>query len=179
MGRQHYSGWYWSATTRPMVAHESRLELARIMLADLDRSVVAIAAQPLQLTGRDGDRVRRHVPDLLLVHRNRAVTIVDVKPARKRDDTRVNALMAWTRDVVALRGWGFEAWYGSPRLLPANVSFLAGYRRDCVVEQALIPDVLAAVGPGAAIVDVERALLRPVVLHLIWRGILTADLARP
>ncbi|MEO3930464.1 hypothetical protein ABGB07_42440 [Micromonosporaceae bacterium B7E4] len=40
-----------------MVVYESRLELARIMLADFDRSVVAIAAQPLQLTSRYGDRV--------------------------------------------------------------------------------------------------------------------------
>jgi hypothetical protein len=185
-GRQHYSGWYWSATTQRMVIYESRLELARVLLADFDRSVVAVAAQPLQLTGSDEDRVRRHVPDLLLVHRNGAVTIVDVKPARKREDAQVQALMAWTRDVVALRGWGFEAWYGAPHTLLANVSFLAGYRRDWVVEQGLIPSVLAAVGPGSSIVDAERALrpveearVRPVVLHLIWRGLLTANLEHP
>jgi hypothetical protein len=53
-GRRHYSGWYWSVTTRRMVAYESRLELARIMLADFDPSVVSIAAQPFQLSGPDG-----------------------------------------------------------------------------------------------------------------------------
>ena len=35
-GRQHYSGWYWSATLNGLVVYESRLELARIMLADFD-----------------------------------------------------------------------------------------------------------------------------------------------
>jgi hypothetical protein len=50
-GRQHYSGWYWSATMNGHVAYESRLELARIMLADFDPAVTGLAAQPFQLTG--------------------------------------------------------------------------------------------------------------------------------
>jgi hypothetical protein len=185
-GRQHYSGWYWSATMQQMVVYESRLELARIMLADFDPSVVSIAAQPLQLTGSDGGRTRRHVPDLLLVDRVGGVAVVDVKAPHKRDDSQVRALMAWTRDVVSLRGWGFEEWYGAPRQVLANVGFLAGYRRDGVVDQSLIPEVRAAVGTGSTIVDIERALhregvarVRPVVLHLVWRGMLTTDLTRP
>jgi hypothetical protein len=39
-GRVHYSGWYWSATGERLVAYESRLELARIMLADFCPNVV-------------------------------------------------------------------------------------------------------------------------------------------
>jgi hypothetical protein len=42
-GRRHDSGWYWSATTRRMVVDESRLELARIMVANFDPAVVSIA----------------------------------------------------------------------------------------------------------------------------------------
>jgi len=38
---------------RPVV-YESRLELARIMLADFDPAVTAVAAQPFRLIGRDG-----------------------------------------------------------------------------------------------------------------------------
>lgn len=129
-GRRHYSGWYWSATMRQMVVYESRLELARIMLADFDPSVVAISAQPFRLSGRDGDRVRRHVPDLLLVDRFGGVTVVDVKAPHKREDAQVRAVMAWTRAVVALRGWDFEEWYGAPRQVLSNVTFLAGYRRE-------------------------------------------------
>ena len=63
-GRRHYSGWYWCATGQRLVAYESRLELARIMLADFDPAVTAVAAQPFRLIGRDGSRVRRHVPDV-------------------------------------------------------------------------------------------------------------------
>src|SRR5262249_37059485 len=60
-GRRHYSGWYWSSTMGGLVAYESRLELARVMLADHDRDVAGIAAQPFWLAGADGGRLRRHV----------------------------------------------------------------------------------------------------------------------
>lgn len=184
-GREHYSGWYWSSTVNRLVIYESRLELARIMLADFDSDVVGIAAQPFQLVGSDGDRIRRHVPDLLLVNSDGAVTVVDVKAPRKRDDPDVRALMAWTRETVAPRGWGFEEWYGAPPVLLANVAFLAGYRRRVVIEEKLIPHVRRAAAEGTAIVDVERsvpahpAVARPVVLHLLWRGELLTDLAVP
>lgn len=46
--------------------------------------------------------------------------------------------------------------------------------------------MLAVVGAGSTVVDVERALgahdavlVRPVVLHLLWHGALTTDLSRP
>ena len=127
-GRRHYSGWYWSATGRRLVAYESRLELARIMLADFDPAVTAVAAQPFRLTGRDGSRVRRHVPDVLLAGADGGVTVVDVKAPGKRADPEVRAVMEWTRQVAALRGWAFEEWYGAPPRLLENVCFLAGYR---------------------------------------------------
>ena len=44
-GRRHYSGWYYSSTMVRHVVYESRLELARIMLADQDPDVVGIVAQ--------------------------------------------------------------------------------------------------------------------------------------
>jgi Phage integrase family len=64
-GRKHYSGWYWSSTTDGLVVYESRLELARIMLADFAPEVIAIEAQPFRLIGADGHRIRSHVPDIL------------------------------------------------------------------------------------------------------------------
>jgi hypothetical protein len=45
-GQRHYSGAYWSATMRDHVIYESRLELARLIFADFDRSVQRILAQP-------------------------------------------------------------------------------------------------------------------------------------
>jgi hypothetical protein len=184
-GQRHYSGWYWSSTMNGLVAYESRLELARIMLADFDPSVTAIAGQPFRLIGADGSRIRRHVPDILLVRADGGAMVVDVKSPHKRDDPDVRAVMQWTRDTVGLRGWGFEEWYGAPPDLLTNVRFLAGYRRRAVIDESLIPAVREAAGRPVAITDLERSVaadsvvVRPVILHLLWTGALVADLDRP
>jgi hypothetical protein len=186
-GRQHYSGWYWSSTMCRLVVYESRLELARIMLADFDPEVAAMAAQPFQMTGSDSGHERRHVPDLLLVSRDGAVTVVDVKAASKLRDPAVQAQFSWTREVAAYRGWGFEVWSGADRRLLDNVRFLAGYRRSTAIQGDLVTVVLDAVREPTAIGTVERLLagrhhvqlIRPVLLHLLWTGRLRADLSRP
>jgi hypothetical protein len=126
--------WVSSSPTRV-----GRLELARIILADFDPRVLAIAAQPFRLVGPDGSRIRRHVSDLLLVDVDGAVTVVDVKSPHKRTEGWVQALMAWTDRIVALRGWALEAWYEAPHCLLTNVTFLAGYRRRSVVDATLFP----------------------------------------
>jgi hypothetical protein len=184
-GQRHYSGWYWSATMGGLVVYESRLELDRIMLADFATDVVGIAAQPFQLIGADGDRTRRHVPDVLLVHAGGGVTVVDVKPVDRLDDPSVRAVFGWTDRVVAARGWSFEVWSGASAGLLRNVRFLAGYRRAAVVDHGLATSVLEAAADGVTIAGVERAVcaragtVRPVVLHLLWHGRLTADLSAP
>jgi hypothetical protein len=38
-GQQHYSGSYWASTMSAHVVYESRLELARLLIADFDASV--------------------------------------------------------------------------------------------------------------------------------------------
>jgi hypothetical protein len=186
-GRRHYSGWYWSSTMGGLVAYESRLELARIVLADYDRNVVAIAAQPFQLIGPEGGRLRRHVPDLLLLSPAGEVTVVDVKTAAKAADPRVRAVFAWTGKLAGWRGWDFEVWSGADPQLLDNIAFLAGYRRQAVIATPLIPAVLAAARTRQSIGAIENALsgqhppalTRPVVMHLLWTGHLEADLASP
>ncbi|MFC1442816.1 TnsA-like heteromeric transposase endonuclease subunit [Streptacidiphilus sp. N1-10] len=181
-GRRHYSGWYWSATMGRLLVYESRLELARILLADFDHTVVGIAPQPFQLTGRDGSRTQRHVPDVLLVHTDGAVTVVDVKAASRMGDEKVVAQFAWTRELCRERGWRFEAWSGEsgPRL--ENIRFLAGYRRPKMVDLALIPRLLEAAHDQSTLGGLEQSMaepvmaVRPVVLHMLWSGLLEADL---
>jgi hypothetical protein len=66
-GMAHHSGDYASATTGGQVVYESRLELARLVLADFDPAVCDIFAQPCRLVARIDGKVRSHVPDFLLV----------------------------------------------------------------------------------------------------------------
>lgn len=190
-GQRHYSGWYHASTVGRLLAYESRLELARVLLADFDRDVVGIATQPFQLRGRDGDRVRRHVPDLLLGRADGGVTVVDVKAPARLADAAVVAQFDWTRRVCSVRGWAYETWSGAEPALLENVRFLAGYRRRRLVREELIPAVLAAAARRSTLGGIEAALadvdsvgepggtVRPVVLHLVWFGALVADLRRP
>ncbi|WP_411146431.1 TnsA-like heteromeric transposase endonuclease subunit [Streptomyces sp. x-80] len=103
-GRASYSGWYCSSTAGGHVVYESRLELARILLADQDPDVVAIAAQPMLLEWYDGKRMRWHVPDLLLGGADGSVTVVDVKAASRLENPAVGAQFGWTRWLCEVRG---------------------------------------------------------------------------
>lgn len=186
-GRRHYSGWYHAVTGDRLVAYESRLELARILLADFAQDVVGIAAQPFQVSGDDGVRIRRHVPDLLLTHADGLVTVVDVKAPYRVDVPEVVAQFGWMRKLCLLRGWAFEVWAGASPVLVENVRFLAGYRRPERVAVHLAAEVLEAARVQANIGGIESALaarhpaelVRPALLHLVWSGALPADLSRP
>ena len=66
-GQKHYSGTYWSSTIGNHIIYESRLELARLLFADFDTSVQNIVAQPFLLRASVDRKLRKHVPDFLLV----------------------------------------------------------------------------------------------------------------
>ena len=87
-GQGNYPGLFWSATNRRTLVYESLLELDRLWLADFDPTVVGIATQPFQITGSGTGAQPSHVPDVLLVHVDRTVTLVDVKPAEFLAGTR-------------------------------------------------------------------------------------------
>ena len=78
-GQRHYSGIYWPATTNDHVIYESRLELARLLFADFDPAVRHIVAQPFLLKAVLEGKVRKHVPDYLLIT-GQGPVVVDVKP---------------------------------------------------------------------------------------------------
>jgi hypothetical protein len=174
-------GWYWSATTGGHVVYESRLELARLLLADFDRDVVGIAAQPFLVQDTD----RRHVPDFLLCRVDGSVVIVNVKPAEQLEVERVADALAWAGRVFMERGWEHEVWSGADAQLLANVRFLSGYRRTVLIAPvetaALWPagTVLSIAAAETALGDVGVLDPRVVVLGLLWSGRLRVDLQRP
>jgi hypothetical protein len=185
-GQQHYSGFYWCATTGGHVVYESRLELARLLLADFDPHTVGIAAQPFLVEENARGRTRRHVPDYLLVA-NGLVTIVNVKPADRLDDPNVKQTLDWAGDLFERRGWRSEIWSGTDELTLTNVRFLAGYRRAALIDPQAVALVAESATSGESIGDLEHRLgavrllevIRPAVLHLLWTSRLSADLTSP
>jgi hypothetical protein len=182
-GQAHYSGWYWSATMGKHVVYESRLELARLLLADFDPRVVSIAAQPFHVTCRVRGRIRRHVPDFLLVDRDGLVTVVNVKPAELLGKPAVADALGWAGKVFAERGWRHEVWSGAGDVMQTNVRFLAGYRYRDRVAADVVARVEDAIGTPASLGELEATWpgqsreVRSAALHLLWRGTLRADLS--
>jgi hypothetical protein len=169
-------------TTGWHVVYESRLELARLLLADFDPDVVAIAAQPFLLT----DKGRRPVPDFLLQRADGSVVIVNVKPPERLTDPLVAEALVWAGERFTERGWEHEVWSGAHAQLLANVRWLAGYRRQALIERpaglrTMWPTgtVLTIGAAEAALGDMAVVEPRPVVLGLLWSGLLRADLQRP
>ena len=139
-GQKHYSGIYWSSTESSHVIYESRLELSRLLYADHDAAVHRIVAQPFLLKAVVGGRLRRHVPDFLLVD-DQGPVVVDVKPAALLDNPRVGFTLEWAKAVVELRGWRYEVWSEPPVAELANIRFLAGFRNPRFFDHELLAAV--------------------------------------
>ncbi|PWI16510.1 hypothetical protein DI272_21810 [Streptomyces sp. Act143] len=69
------------------------------------------------------------MPGLLLAPAGGNVRVINVKPADRLLDPEIAAARAWPGDLVEGHGWQYEIWSGADPVLPANVRFLAVYRR--------------------------------------------------
>jgi hypothetical protein len=184
-GQKHYSGTYWSSTERSHVIYESRLELARLQYADFDVAVRRIVAQPFLLKTTVGRRVRRHVPDFLLIDEH-GPTVVDVKPSARLDNPKVAFTLDWTRKIVEARGWRYEVWSEPLATKLGNIRFLAGFRNPRCFNDELVESIrqheLAGRTLGEALsldFGAPPALVRSAVFHVIWNQHFTVDLAEP
>ncbi len=186
-GQPHYSGIYWCATTKSHVPYESRLELARLLLADFDPKTDAIVSQPFLLEATVDGKATRHVPDFFLVDSGGLATVVNVKPPHRLSDPAVAEALGWANSILDGRGWRTEIWTGTDEVVLANVRFLAGCRMADRLERNLLDRVYGQVDDGATIDAVEARLasecapaqVRPALLHLLWTGRLIADLSTP
>lgn len=169
------------------VGYESRLELANLILMDFDSDVQSIASQPFLLEGWDGKRVRRHVPDYLLRLQDGGIRVIDVKPAHRLDVPKVRDSLGWTRRLMAVPGWEYKICSEPDPTLSMNVRFLSGFRWNDRFEETETEGVRRVVNEpmtfASAVRHASRALdnharARAVVLHLLWRRLLTSDLTR-
>jgi hypothetical protein len=143
LGQRNYSGSYWSATERATVGYESRLELAHLVVSDFDSSVKPIVSKPFHLIFRSGSRTVRRTPDYLLMTDTDA-RVVDVKPSEKLLNEKVKQLLELTRDVVNSAGFDYEVASEPDEVFLANVRFIAGYRRDWLLDSKLLDEIHCA-----------------------------------
>jgi hypothetical protein len=185
LGQKNYSGLYWCATQRALVGYESRLELSRLMLADFDTNVTAIASQPCHMRWVVGASRVRRIPDYLVCTRSGPV-IIDVKGARSLQNPDIADILDTTRRMVEACGWRYEIASEPAKVEFANVRFLAGYRRPELFEPELLSAIKESVldAGDVSVADVvastphpKRTTL-PALMHLLWRQTFVFDLSR-
>lgn len=186
--KRNYDGLWWSATTGGHVGFESLLESEYLLAADHDRDVVAISWQPFEVVWPEGSSAgRSHVPDYFVRLADGVGRVVDVKPAHRVGAAREQ--FEATAAVCAQVGWQYEVFTGLEQPMGANLAWLGGYRMDRyrppsdlidAVADAFVPATSLAVGLRRA----ARSLCRDHqevhgwVLHLLFTGVLHADLTR-
>jgi hypothetical protein len=160
---------------------ESWVERDAVMLLDFDPDVVAVSSQPFCLTWAGRLRARRHVPDFFARQADGSAVVIDVRPDELvgADDAEV---FAATQRACAAVGWGYRRVGVADPVLAANVRWLSGFRhRRCLNARAggeLVRRVAA--GP-VTVADLagcagDRLAVLPALYHLLWRGVLAADL---
>ena len=180
-GQRHLPGLWWSATVGSHVGYESWLERDHVMLLDFDPEVVAIAAQPFWLRWRgEAGRLRRHAPDLFARMADGSAAVIDVRP-----DDRIEPRDAEAFDVTGqacgLAGWRFTRTGLPDPVRTANVTWLSRYRHHRCGSPGVARLLLKAfeepapLMAGAAAVGDPLAVL-PVLFHLMWQHVLSADL---
>lgn len=177
-GQSNFPGWWWFATTRSHVGHESWVERDQLMALDADPDVVGVMSQPFWLHWSDGVH---HAPDYFVRRRDGSSLVVDV-----RDDGQISAAdqEKFDRSGAACKtvGWDYRRVGVLDPVLRANLRWLSGYRHSRVVRPAVAEQLIAAFGrmrplmDGVGAVGTPLAVL-PVLFHLMWFGRLTADLA--
>jgi len=180
-GQRSFQGSWWFATTGEHVGFESWAERDAVMLLDFDPDVVAVSSQPFCLRWGDQPGARRHVPDFFARLADGSAVVIDVRPDELvgADDAVV---FAATRRACAAVGWGYRRVGVVDAVLAANVRWLSGFRHRRCVNAPAGSELVRRVAAGPVMVtDLvaragDRLAVLPALYHLLWRGVLAADL---
>lgn len=179
-GQTSFPGLYYAATMDAHVGFESWLERDVAMMLDFDPEVIAFSSQPFWLTWVQDGRQRRHSPDYFARLADSTGVVIDVRPDDRIEPRDAEAFAATERACREV-GWKFRRTAGPSAVLAANVRWLAGYRhRRCYGGDiaGMLTTVFAEPRPlmgGAREVGDPVAVL-PVLYHLMWKQVMTADL---
>ncbi|MFQ6852993.1 TnsA-like heteromeric transposase endonuclease subunit [Streptomyces sp. 35M1] len=179
-GGESFAGWYYAATTGTHVGYESWLERDRLILLDADPSVVGMASQPFWLHWHDGTRKRRHAPDYFVRLADGRGRVVDVRAGDRIAEAAAESFEVTARACGAV-GWEFTRVGVPDPILMANMRWLSRYRRRRCGSRQDIAELLTAVFDepvplrAGAVEAGDPLVVLPVLFHLLWSGVLEAD----
>jgi hypothetical protein len=165
------------------VGYESWLERDQLMVLDADADVVAVASQPFWLSWSLGQRRVRHAPDFFVRLSDGSGVVIDVR-ADGRIEPGDAAKFEAADQACASVGWGYRRVGDLPPVLAANLRWLAGYRHRRCHDRVLAARLLTVFAGCSPLLEGARRVgdpigVLPVVFHLLWRGLLLADLTVP
>ena len=180
-GQRSFQGSWWFATTGEHVGFESWVERDAVMLLDFDPDVVAVSSQPFCLRWAGQPGARRHVPDFFARLADGSAIVIDVRPDELvgADDAEV---FAATQRACAGVGWGYRRVGVVDAVLAANVRWLSGFRHRRCGNGPAGGELVRRVAAGpVTVTDLagcagDRLAVLPTLYHLLWRGVLAADL---
>lgn len=180
-GRSSFAGLWWSATMGRHVGYESWVERDVAMMLDFDPGITTFCSQPFWLCWPGAGRERRHAPDFFARRADGAAVVVDVRPDELIDPRSAESF-AVMADACEQVGWVFWRTGGPGGVLVANVRWLAAYRHPRCLRPGIADALMVACAEpvplfGAAEAAGDRLAVLPVLYHLMWRGVLAADLA--
>lgn len=181
-GQGHFPGWWWSSTTGDHVGYESWLERDHAMSLDYDPTVVGFSSQPFWLHWRThAGGWRKHAPDYFARRDDGGAVVVDVRADDRIEAADAEAFTAMARACRRV-GWTFRRVGVLEPALCRNLRWISRYRhprcygRDGVADRLVeVFDGPVALWEGTKVVGDPLEVL-PVLYHLMWRQVLTADL---
>lgn len=189
-GQSGKPGYYWMASLRRHVTHESKAERTYLMEADWAGTVTGVLPQPFRFHFPRDERPFRHIPDFLVQRDDGTLDVVDVKGARQREKPLNRLTFDLTRKACDELGFSFVVYSGPEAITEANLAFLAGYRGTAASALdeylPLLVDLVAAEEPQ--VVEVNERLTRAGVLPAVapatvwramWKRLLVTDFLSP
>lgn len=182
-GQAHRPGHHFFRTLNALVPYESRLERSCLLHWDYQGQVRQVTHQPLFVHIEGGRSSAGHVPDYLLLLDSGEQVLVDVKPRRFLEREQVQLNTQLMLDLCLQLGWMYSLESEPDPIYLANLNLLHAFgRRPLGYQEFVEPLILACAENDRPIGEVvgsllgPPALVKPVLLHLLWHRILRADL---
>ncbi len=180
-GQRSFPGLYFAACMNKHVGFESWLERDQFVALDFSPEVRAFSAQPFWLGWTSGGKARRHAPDVFARLADGTAMVLDVR-ADDRIEPRDAEGFAVTATACESVGWSYRRVGALDPVWAANVRWLAGYRhRRCLQERYRDRLLAQFASPASLLAGVQavgdRIAVLPTVFHLMWKGVLVADLS--
>ncbi|MFJ1656743.1 TnsA-like heteromeric transposase endonuclease subunit [Streptomyces sp. NPDC088337] len=179
-GRRTAPGWWWSATNRRLVPYGFKAMRTQVMMLDHDPRVVALACRPVELLwqGRGG-KIISHAPHLMARLADGSGLLVDCA-GRSGAGRRLVRRAVHLEAAATAAGWRYRLVGPPPRVVEANVRWLAGYRHPRCAGGRLA-EVIACFRAPLPLVAGVRLLgdpiaVWPAVFHALWTGALSVPL---